>query len=203
MFDLSTAVPGAHLLHDSELGRFRLASDTIATGHSRKLAHLYDRMPARSITAFHALAYTIGGMLVFPGNRIDGKQTINQHRGTHHRIQDRIDLTLECIRLHYSGEPSPLGETLALFGDFFALFGDFAGYTRFFVLHDLVDDDGCVRFLRPHTGFDEPALPSTLDEYAAYRTQIMTVVRARNRRIAGRGGAAPQSRWRGLLRRSI
>ena len=31
--------------------------------------------------AFTTIGYTIGGMMVFPGNRIDGKQTINGARG--------------------------------------------------------------------------------------------------------------------------
>jgi hypothetical protein len=45
-----------------------------------------------------AISYTIGGMMVFPGNAIDGKWTINQARGCLRKISDRFDLTLECIR---------------------------------------------------------------------------------------------------------
>ena len=36
-----------------------------------------------------------GGMMVFPGNRIDGKQTINGARGFNRKIADGFDLTLE------------------------------------------------------------------------------------------------------------
>jgi hypothetical protein len=54
---------------------------------------------------------TIGGYLVFP-NGIDQKRereprarrwTINQARGCDRRISDRIDLTLEAIRLYFDG----------------------------------------------------------------------------------------------------
>jgi transglutaminase/protease-like cytokinesis protein 3 len=58
---------------------------------------------------FFALGYTIGGMMVFPGNKIDGKWTINQARGMNKwTIADRMDLTLECIRRFYEGGASPL-----------------------------------------------------------------------------------------------
>ena len=49
------------------------------------------------------------------------RQSINQRRGTHHQIRDRIDLTLECIRRHYEGHDSPLSLTLDHHSDFFAL----------------------------------------------------------------------------------
>lgn len=50
------------------------------------------------------------------------------------RWADRFDLTLECIRRHYLGQRSPLGETLARYRDFFALFEDFSGYVEFFMV---------------------------------------------------------------------
>ena len=69
--------------------------------------------------------------MVFPSNRVDGKMTINGARGFLRRVADRMDLTLESIRRHYRGEPSPLGATLARYADFFALFEDFGGYVDF------------------------------------------------------------------------
>jgi hypothetical protein len=39
--------------------------------------------------AFRTIGYTIGGMMVFPGNRIDGKMTINGARGCNRKIADR------------------------------------------------------------------------------------------------------------------
>ena len=70
---------------------------------------IIDQFPELENEAFRTIAYTIGAMMVFPGNRIDGKMTINQARGCHPRIRDRFDLTVECIRLHYGtrGAHSP------------------------------------------------------------------------------------------------
>ncbi|NQX28308.1 hypothetical protein HQQ81_13255 [Microbacteriaceae bacterium VKM Ac-2854] len=183
MFSLSSDTPRAYLLHDSELGRFRLASDTIATSHRRKLALLYSGMSLSENESFHRLGYTIGGMLVFPGNRIDGKQTINQRRGTHHLIADRFDLTLECIRRHYVEESSPLSSTMSAYAGFFRLFVDFRGYVDFFLLQDILHDDGRVRMLTGAEAFASPTLPTTLDGYVAYRRLLADFVRARNRRI--------------------
>jgi hypothetical protein len=78
----------------------------------------------------------MGGMMVFPGNQVDRKPTINVARGFHPRISDRMDLTLECVRRYYGQEPSPLAVTLGRYAGFFALFEDFQGYVDFF-LHDL------------------------------------------------------------------
>src|SRR5207247_1537178 len=63
-------------------------------------------IPEEQLKAFNAAGYTIGGMMIFPGNRIDGKWTINQARGCTGRIGDRFDLTLECIRRHYGSSRS-------------------------------------------------------------------------------------------------
>jgi hypothetical protein len=52
--------------------------------------------------AFVTIAYTIGAMMVFPGNQVDRKWTINQARACTRSISDRFDVTLECIRRHYS-----------------------------------------------------------------------------------------------------
>ena len=104
--------------------------------------------------------------MVFPGNQVDRKMTINGPRGFHPRIKDRFDLTLECIRRHYLDEPSPLSDTLARYADFFGLFGDFAGYVDFFLLQDLVNEVTLtVRFFLPFEGFTASPLPGTLDAY--------------------------------------
>lgn len=183
--ELRTDVPGAYLLHESDLGRFRLSSDTIASSHRKRLPAFYEAMPAAENEAFHALCYTIGGSIVFPGNRVGSAQTINQRRGTNRRIEDRIDLTIECIRLNYSGQSSPLSTTLALYNEFFALFGTFKEYVRFFLLQDLVNGGGTVRFLHPHDGFGGRALPTSVASYAAYRARVVEFLHARNTRIAG------------------
>ena len=131
-----------------------------------------------------AIAYTIGGMMVFPGNRIDGKWTINQARGCLRKISDRFDLTLECIRRHYVGQSSPLGETLARYRDFFALFENFSGYVDFFLLQDLVTDDcSAVTFFMPFDDFKTPSVPKDGDTYREYRRRTIEFIEARNRRI--------------------
>jgi hypothetical protein len=72
--------------------------------------------------------HQIGGKLPFPGREIDGK-AINQVRGTNPKIADRLDLTLECIRLRYLGKNSPLAEVLIRYWAFFELFENFKGGT--------------------------------------------------------------------------
>ena len=49
------------------------------------------QVPERENDAFVAIAYTIGGMLVFPGNKISGKLTLNGARGRTRK--SRTDLT--------------------------------------------------------------------------------------------------------------
>jgi hypothetical protein len=90
-----------------------------------------EQFPQPENDAFMAIAYTIGGMMVFPENQIERKPTINQARGFTRSIADRFDLTLECIRRHYARHNSPLALTLSRYAEFFALFGDFRGYVSF------------------------------------------------------------------------
>lgn len=184
MFTLIPTRVGAAraLVHDSHLGTFVLSSDTLANSNKNKLRPFYDQMGADSNTAWHRDGGTIGGRLIFPRNRIDGRQTINQMRGTNHRIRDRFDLTLESIRRHYAGERSPLTDVLTRYRDFFALFVDFDGYVRFFLLDDLVRD-GAVRFYLPFDGFEQSPLPRTFDAYQEFRRAQLAFVSARNERI--------------------
>ncbi len=127
---------------------------------------------------------TVRGVYLFPGNRIDGKQTINGARGCITKIADRLDLTLECIRRHYLGLGSPLGETLERYGDFFALFGNFEGYVDFFILQDLVTDDySAVRFFTPFDNFNTSSMPKDGETYKEYRRLSIEFIKARNCRI--------------------
>ncbi len=182
-FVLTAERPNVYLMHDSDLGRFVLSSDTIATSHKKRLARFYGQLRDEQNQSFHRQGYTIGGTILFPGVRVGGKQTINQRRGTHRFVDDRFDLTLECIRLHYLGQSSPLADTLLAYKSFFDLFVDFAGYVDFFHLGDLVSASGGVHFLHPFAEFGEDVLPDNLDDYAAYRDRTLDFVRARNQRI--------------------
>jgi hypothetical protein len=48
--------------------------------------------------------YTIGSAMIWPVRTKD-RTTMNRARGLRLSVGDRMDLTLECIRRHYTGEP--------------------------------------------------------------------------------------------------
>ena len=114
---------------------------------------------------------------------MDRLQTINQARGFATQIKDRFDLTLECIRLFYRGETSPLSEVLDRYNDFFELFGDFKGYTDFFLLEDLIKESQ-VDFFLPFESFDETdPSPRSKYEYEVYMSNSLEFLERRNIRI--------------------
>jgi hypothetical protein len=174
-----------------------LTSDSICQTWSgirwrRKWARWDDVIPSipdEEIAQFLTTAHRIGGKLLFPSSRREGKNSINQERGINSRICDRFDLTLECIRLHYCDaidpEINPLAATLARFGDFFDLFKDFSRYVEFFLLQDLVSEDcSRVQRLMRFDGFGVSSpLPQNIEEYLEYRQNAMRFVEARNRRM--------------------
>ena len=87
---------------------------------------LMDQIPLTERDEFDTITYQMGAMMLFPSNHFGRRWTINQARWFIGRISDRLDLTLECIRLHYEKRSdtsiNPLGRTLDLYGDFFDLF---------------------------------------------------------------------------------
>lgn len=188
LFVLDDTTPGVYLHHRSELGEFFLASDAVVPSFTRevRLRDVIEQVPQVELDEFNRIGYTIGGMMVFPGNKVGTKMTINGARGFHPRIKDRFDLTVECIRRHYLGEPSPLGETLARYAEFFALFGDFRGYVEFFLLQDIASEDfSAVRFFAPFEDFEASPLPNSIDAYNGYRQRAIGFIEARNHRIGG------------------
>ena len=114
--------------------------------------------------------YTIGSAMIWPVRSKD-RPTINQARGLRSLVGDRMDLTLECIRRHYAGEPeSPLTDVLNAYADFFALFDGFAEFVDFFHLQDLVTPDyDEVRFYLPFENFKRRGTPATTEEHVTYR----------------------------------
>jgi hypothetical protein len=185
VFTLVETTPGAYLHHRSQLGEFWLASDTVVPSFRKeaRLSHVFKQIP-EELSAFVTIGYTIGGMMVFPGNRVEGKMTINAARGFHPRVKDRFDLTVECIRRHYRNEDSPLTPTLARYADYFRLFGDFKGYTQFFLLQDLVTDDySAVRFFAQSDDFNSSPVPDSMTAYLAYQGLAIRFIEARNERI--------------------
>ncbi|WP_251979220.1 DUF6994 family protein, partial [Salinibacter ruber] len=111
---------------------------------------------------------------------------MNQARGMHPAIADRIDLTLECVRRHYIGrEPSPLSDVLEAYGDYFALFSGFEEFVDFFYLQDLVTvDRTAISFFLPFDGFGSPAVPLDVDQYVSYREATLAFASARGERMA-------------------
>ena len=185
LFGLEASARRPYFLHHrSELGEFSLTSDSITHTYRKwaRMQHIIREFSKEEIEAFFTLGYTIGAMLVFPGNMVEGKPTINGARGCHRKIADRFDLTLECIRRHYLGRHSPLADTLQRYAKFFALFGDFEGYVDYFLLQDLIDG-GSVKFLMPFDDFQTSPLPGSVDAYKEYKRLTIEFVEARNRRI--------------------
>lgn len=185
-FRLDDTKCNVYLHHKSDLGEFFLSSDSAIHTFSRwkSMAHIINQINEDEIEAFRSLGYTMGGMIIFPANRVDGKSTINGARGLNHLIKDRIDLTLECIRRYYNNEVSPLTEVLSRYADFFGLFGNFQGYVEFFLLQDLVAEDFSeIKFFRHFEDFKTPAVPKTLEEYLSYKELTVKFVNERNQRI--------------------
>ena len=126
---------------------------------------------------------TIGGHIVFPAHRKDGF-TINQARGVNRNIGDRFDLTLECIRLFYKQETSPLYDTFIRYKGFFDLFVGFNEYIDFFLLQDFINSQNRVIFALPFDSFHRSALPLNRDEYQQYKDITMEIIDKRNQRIS-------------------
>ena len=185
-FNLTNTTAKPYLHHKSELGEFFLSSDAIGLTYSRRsdMAHIVNQIPSSEIDVFFGICSTIGAYIIFPSNKVHKKMTINGSRGINHKIKDRFDLTLECIRRHYSNEGSPLSDTLQRYNDFFSLFQNFQGYVDFFLLQDLVKDDYLsIKFCLPFVGFDNPALPENIQGYRLYKENVTDFVLARNQRI--------------------
>lgn len=187
-FTLEPDVRQIYLHHQSRKGDFFLASDAIV--HSYRAAYvnrigpLVAQVPRTDVDELYDRGSTIGGYVLFPGEKRNGQNTINQARGLDPRICDRFDLTLECIRRHYVGEDSPLSDAISRYGDFFELFADFHTYVAYWLLEDLVDEAGQVRWHLPFDDFQRSPLPTSLDEYEAYRQACLTFLELRNERIA-------------------
>ena len=184
LFELCDKKNGDYLHHKSELGEFFLGSDAIThsyKNHKRK-RWLTEQIPSEVNELFDA-GSTIGAYIVFPNNRIDGNHTINQARGVHSLIDDRFDLTLECIRLFYLGQESPLYSSLLRYKEFFDLFDDFMGYIHFFLLDDLIDEKSNIKFYLPFDGFNIRPTFSDISQYLLYKKGVINFIKSRNKRI--------------------
>lgn len=167
---------------------FRFASDTLIVDfrywrYREMLEQVRQRVPdyRAFVEDYVHRGYTIGGTIIFPKH----PGSINQVKGTNANISDRWDLTLECIRRHYSGEDSPLSKAMSRDNDFFKLFLNFRGYVDYFFLQDCVTEDySAVRYWIGDGNFTKNALPQSVDEYLLWLERQSDFLKRRNERIA-------------------
>lgn len=183
-FELRDDKPGCYLFHSSALEDFSLGSDAITHSYKNQIKKkwLTTQIP-KEVQELFDRGSTIGAYIIFPNNQVDRQHTINQARGISRLIDDRFDLTLECIKRFYINEPSPLADALGRYAAFFRLFETFEGYVEFFLLHDLVDEHGHVKFYLPFDGFQSPPQFANTGDYLAYKNRVESFVHARNQRI--------------------
>jgi hypothetical protein len=184
LFELSDDIKGAYLYHNSDIGEFYLGSDSITHSYKsqKRKKWLTEQIPTDVDEIFNA-GSTIGGFILFPNKSINRKNTINQARGVNPYIDDRFDLTLECIRLFYLDQQSPLYDTLHRYKSFFELFEDFRSYVNFFQLNDLVDENENVKFYLPFDNFLSKPKFSSVDDYLIYKSNVIRFIELRNQRI--------------------
>lgn len=183
-FELTDKKSGTYLYHKSGLGEFLLGSDAIThsyRNHKRKT--WLTQQIQDEVKELFDTGSTIGAYTLFPNNRVDGKHTINQARGVNSLIDDRFDLSFECIRLFYLEQESPLFDTLLRYKNFFGLFESFEGYYKFFLLDDLVDQNKKVKFYLPFDNFKTKPTFTEINDYLTYKSGVMSFINARNKRI--------------------
>ncbi|MFJ6079317.1 DUF6994 family protein [Pseudarthrobacter sp. NPDC092419] len=171
---------------------FTVGSDAITNSYTRWVkpkalveakAELSEEQKSRYLDP----PYTIGSAMIWPVRGIH-LPTLNTARGMRQSIADRMDLTLECIRRHYAGEPgSPLADVITNYGDFFELFGTFENFVEFFHFQDLVTPEGKIAFFLDEdedTVFTRPGVPATKDEYTRMREASLKFIALRGNRMA-------------------
>ena len=185
IFNLQDDKAGAYLYHKSELGQFFLGSDAISHSYKHhKRKQWLTRQISEAVNQVYSAGSTIGAYIIFPNNKINNKQTINGARGCNVKIDDRFDLTLECIRRFYLGLPSPLHDVFLRYQDFFGLFRDFRGYIDFFLLQDLVTENYAeIKFYLPFDNFMSPPNFHSVNGYLIYQEGVIDFINKRGSRI--------------------
>ena len=186
IFTLTDTDSNSYLTYISAQEKISLSSDSISNSYRDKkaLSRIVQDL-SKEVEEFRNLGSTIGGYILFPSKKIDGKMTINGARGFNQKIADRFDLTLECIRLHYLGMPNPLQEVLTQNAAFFKLFENFAGYVDFFLLQDLISlNYDSINFFTPmKENFESSPLPESREQYLQYMHGSKCFTALRNERI--------------------
>ena len=174
-----------YLYHRSQLGEFYFGSDAITHSYknTKSLSTIVAKVPEVAENLFNQ-SCKIAAYTIFPSRKVNGKMSINQARGVNAKIKDRFDLTLECIRLFYEGETTPLTDAFNRYENFFSLFADFKGYVEFFLFQDLVGEDfSSVKFHLPFDGFSGSPLPKSVDEYLKYAKNTEIFLKSRSQKI--------------------
>lgn len=182
---------GYLIFTDGDENRHWYGSDAITSSYTtwtkpKALVNAVAKLSEDEKSRYLDPPYIIGSSMIWPVRSKD-RATMNRERGFRLSIADRMDLTVECIRCHYAGEPEgPLTDAINAYADFFALFdGGFKEFVDFFHLQDLVTHDyKQVQFYLPFNGFDRAGTPATKDEYVMYREATLEFVVRRNRRMA-------------------
>ena len=186
IFTLSDTESDTYLTYNSAQEEISLSSDSISNSYrDKKALSSIIKDLTKEVEEFRSIGSTIGGFILFPNKKIDGKMTINGARGFNQKIADRFDLTLECIRLHYLGMSNPLQQVLIQNTAFFKLFESFAGYVDFFLLQDLVSPNyDSINFFTPmKENFESSPLPESREQYLQYMHSSMCFTALRNERI--------------------
>ena len=186
IFTLTDTDSSSYLTYSSAQEVISLSSDSISNSYRDKkaLSSITSEL-SKEVEEFRNIGSTIGGYILFPGKKIDGKMTINGARGFSQKIADRFDLTLECTRLHYAGAQNPLQGVLTQNSSFFKLFESFAGYVDFFLLQDLVSPnyDSINFFIPIERNFESSPLPENKEQYMQYMHGSNNFTTKRNERI--------------------
>jgi hypothetical protein len=185
-FSLDDSKDDVYLCYKTESQEYFLSSDSIVHTYYRwkRTENIIKQIPENEINDFLNIAYTIGGYIIFPSNKVNNLSTINMERGTNQKIDDRFDLTLECIRRYYDGEKSPLAETLERYDNFFKLFIDFKSYCDFFLLQDLtLENYKKIKFFLPFDEFQVGQYPKNIEDYYKYKINSIEFNKNRNKRI--------------------
>jgi hypothetical protein len=185
-FILNDSMENVYLYYKTGTQEYFLSSDSIVHTYSKwkRTENIIKQIPENEIIDFLRIGNTIGGYIIFPSNKINNLPTINQERGTNQNIDDRFDITVECIRRYYNNETSPVGETIKRYDLYFKLFKDFKGYCDFFLLQDLASDNYTkINYFLPFNDFDQNPYPKTVEDYFVYKNNSMEFNKNRNKRI--------------------
>tara|TARA_B100000886_G_scaffold107327_1_gene71664 strand:- start:228 stop:932 length:705 start_codon:yes stop_codon:yes gene_type:complete len=174
-----------YLYHKSDLGYFVFGSDAITHSHRnhKRKKHITGQIPDE-VNDLFIQGGNIASYIIFPKNKINNGQTINMARGVNSLIDDRFDLTLECIKRFYKNLSSPLYNNLLKYKNFFDLFESFENYVEFFLLQDLIDNkSSTIKFYMPFDDFKTRPSFNSVEEYISYKSNVLEFNSNRKSRI--------------------